>query len=387
MISKERFHSVRTATLRICEGLQAEDHIPQPAVFVSPPKWHLGHTTWFFENFLCSLFDNYEVFDADFNYCFNSYYESVGKRVDRTERGFQSRPTLERVLEYRSHVDQFLEIVLQDIESWLPEWREILEIGLNHEEQHQELLWYDLKYILGTQSLEPTYPDGPEIPLVNSAGISEWINHEGGLSLIGHSGADFCFDNEMPVHQVHLMPFSLRNALVSCGEWMAFIEAGAYSDPLLWTADGLDWLRKNQIIAPLYWRWEKHDGWTSYGFSGRKKIDSTMAVSHISWYEAQAFCEWAGYRLPTEFEWEALSPQLKHGKLWEHTYSAYLPYPGFRHPEGAIGEYNGKFMINQMVLRGGSYLSPEGHIRPSYRNFFHPEMRWQASGLRPVKRL
>lgn len=381
-----RFSQIRQQTLAICAPLQLEDHLPQPALFVSPPKWHLGHTTWFFETFICAQWPAYKLFHPQFPFAFNSYYESLGERVARDRRGFQSRPTLAEVHDYRHYVDQFILQQLDDFEYWPEERKELLEIGLHHEQQHQELLWYDLKYILGTQAFQPPYPNAPHLSPSETVDGEQWHQHPGGLITIGYEGDGFCFDNEGPCHQVYLEPFSLRKSLITNREWIDFMADGAYNNPLLWMADGWAWRVREQIEAPLYWQKDKDSSWTAYQLHGVSAIEVDEPVQHISWYEANAFCEWAGYQLPTEFEWEAVSAAFRSGQLWEHTASAYLPYPGYRHPQGAVGEYNGKFMVNQMVLRGGSYVSPKGHLRNTYRNFFHPEMRWQLAGVRPAKR-
>lgn len=371
--------------MRICAPLAIEDHIPQPALFVSPPKWHLGHTTWFFETFIARKRKDYKPFRDSFAYCFNSYYESLGDRVKREERGHQSRPLLQEVLDYRAYVDEYISEALSSDNEWDENLISLFEVGLNHEQQHQELLWYDLKFILGSQALEPIYSlnakDG-----ISQRSPAKWLRKEEGLVDIGFNGKGFSFDNEGPAHQVFVPAFEIRQDLVTNAEWLSFIEDKGYDNPLLWTSDGWAWRKEKHITAPLYWQKEPSGEWSRFTLRGRENVDPEQAVQHISWYEAAAFCEWGDYRLPTEFEWESAAKDLNWGSLWEHTSSAYLPYPNFKAEKGAVGEYNGKFMINQMVLRGASHKTSKDHSRPTYRNFFHPEMRWHFSGLRPVRR-
>lgn len=378
----EKFTSIRSKSVEICSHLEIEDYLPQPSIFVSPPKWHLGHSTWFFETFIAKQFDQYKEFDPAFAFCFNSYYESMGDRVARDQRGNQSRPTVSEVLKYRRHLDDFIGSLN---ESDLLPFAELFELGLNHEEQHQELLHYDIQYILWKQALQPTYNSSfKKATQVESK--QEWLSMEAGMHTIGSNGVDsFVFDNEMGKHQVYLDPFEIRSDLISNLEYLEFIEKGGYKNSRFWTAEGWDWVRTNEIQFPLYWQKNAKGEWIEFGLNGFQSIDLKAAVQNISWYEAAAFCEWAGYRLPTEFEWEASSGLFKWGKLWEYTASAYLPYPRFKTDEGAVGEYNGKFMINQMVSRGSSYATSAGHSRKTYRNFFHPSMRWQFAGIRPCK--
>ncbi|MBW8243674.1 ergothioneine biosynthesis protein EgtB [Muricauda oceani] len=376
----ERYVRVRKQTEAICAPLETEDYVVQPIGDVSPPKWHLGHTTWFFETFvLLPNLVGYKEFDPNFNYVFNSYYETLGARVIRTDRGNMSRPTVSEVFRYRHYVDEHIDLLLgkSDISK---ELCDILELGLQHEQQHQELLYMDIKYILGHNPLFPAYShesifDEPQIERETPIAFSE------GACWIGHKGKGFCFDNEKGRHLVYLDAFEIAPQPVSNGAYMEFMEDGGYSDFRFWHASGWDWVNKNQIKAPLYWHWI--DGqWMKYGFKGLEDIDANEAVCHISYYEAAAFAAWKGKRLPTEMEWELASNQIKWGHRWEWTESAYLPYPKFKKAKGAIGEYNGKFMVDQMVLRGASVATPKGHSRRTYRNFFQTDRRWQFSGVR-----
>jgi len=380
-ISTERFLSIRHQTEFICKSLKPEDVSVQPAVFVSPPKWHLAHTTWFFEQFvLVQHKEDYIVYNEDYAYYFNSYYNTVGDRVARDNRGSMTRPPLDEVLNYRAYVNKELsEFISEGISE---EIEKLIEIGLQHEEQHQELLIYDIKYIFGHQPAFPVLDAAPQFKYEEQQ--QEFIPVEENLYTIGHAGDAFCFDNELGRHKVYLNNFEISNQLVTNAEYIEFIEAGGYDDFNLWHADGWDFIKGNAIEAPMYWH--KDEGrWLTYTLSGLIEIDKTVPVNHISFYEASAFAEWKGMRLPTEFEWEVASKQLNYGKLWEWTNSAYLPYPDFTKAEGALGEYNGKFMVNQMVLKGSSIATAKQHSRPTYRNFFHPEMRWQFSGIRLVK--
>ncbi len=377
-ITKERFLDIRSRTEEICKSLKPEDVSIQPVDFVSPPKWHLAHTTWFFETFVLLKYQpNYQVFHKDFGYYFNSYYNNVGERVIRANRGMMTRPTLDEIIAYRAYVNecvvQFLE---EEVEKDICD---VIEIGLQHEQQHQELLIYDIKYIFGHQ---PSFPKLDfEIKLEPEISTQEFVKIDEGIYDIGHNENCFCWDNELGQHKVYLHGFEISNRLVTNQEYIEFIEAGGYQDFNLWHADGWDWIQNNQIEAPLYWY--KVDGtWMHYTLQGFKVIEADLPVNHLSFYEAFAFSQWKGMRLPTEFEWEVASPHLGYGQLWEWTNSAYLPYPNYSKAEGAIGEYNGKFMVNTMVMRGASVASPKGHCRPTYRNFFTPETRWQFSGIR-----
>ena len=377
-----QYKSVRNHSEKICEPLQTEDYVVQPVVDVSPPKWHLGHTTWFFETMILKpFFTAYQEFDPNYNYVFNSYYESVGARVIRTDRGNLSRPTVADVYKYRTYVDEAMEHFLKEEPS--EEVKEILILGLNHEQQHQELLWYDIKYILGHNPLFPAYAD-ENIEKNLTEKKQEWLKIGGGLYEIGHQNDDFCFDNELGVHKVYLNDFEISTALVSNKEFLSFMNDGAYQDFRHWHAEAWDWVKNNNIQAPLYWH-QIEGEWFRYGLSGLKPIDLEEPVTHISYYEAAAFAAWKGMRLPTEFEWEIAAQKFNWGKLWEWTESAYLPYPGFSKAPGALGEYNGKFMVNQKVLRGASIATSPHHQRITYRNFFHPQLRWHYNGIRLAK--
>jgi ergothioneine biosynthesis protein EgtB len=354
--------------------------VVQPIVDVSPPKWHLGHTTWFFETFLLQPFlDHYQVYNADYNYVFNSYYETIGNRVIRTDRGNLSRPGVTEVYQYRSYVDQAMLSLLKG--TITAEMKALLLIGFNHEQQHQELLLTDIKYILGNNPLFPPYqPSGSEA-VQGHFKTPEMISIKEGIYEVGYSGAGFCFDNELGRHKVYLHNFSISSALVSKGEYLKFMESGGYTNFNYWHAEGWDWVKSNQITAPMYWHMIE-GRWFNYTLEGLKPVVPDETLAHVSYYEAYAFANWAGMRLPTEFEWEAASSSFHWGERWEWTESAYLPYPGYTKAPGAIGEYNGKFMVNQKVLRGASIATPEGHSRNTYRNFFHPHLRWQFTGIR-----
>ena len=376
------YKSVRQRTEQICSPLQTEDYVPQPVNFVSPPKWHLAHTSWFFENFILKEFlPNYLVFDEDYSYLFNSYYNTVGKRVMRADRGNITRPSVQNVYEYRAHVDVNMHLLLSsDISS---ELKEIVILGLNHEQQHQELLITDIKYILGHNPIFPVYhPDANGEFETNKSNGFATISE--GVYEIGFNGNDFSFDNESGIHKVYINDFSISESLVTNGEFLEFINAGGYSNFIYWLDEGWSWVNENKISAPMYWH--QIDGeWHYYTMSGLKKVDANAILTHINYFEAMAFADWKKMRLPTEFEWEVAADKLDWGQRWEWTNSAYLAYPNFRRPEGAIGEYNGKFMVNQMVLRGGSCATSKNHSRKTYRNFFHADERWQFNGIRLIK--
>ena len=378
-----QFQSIRNYTVKLCEPLETEDYVVQPIVDVSPPKWHLGHTTWFFETFILKQFvTGYKVFDAEYDYVFNSYYETVGARVIRTNRGNLSRPTVKDVYAYRKYVDEAMTQFLQKTIS--KEVEEVLSIGYNHEQQHQELLMTDVKYILGNNPLLPAYKKGDLVKKQTVHHPDQFIKVDEGIYEIGHSGEGFCFDNELSRHRVYLNEFSIATDLVTNQEYLQFIKDGGYSNFNFWHSDGWAWVKAHGIKAPMYWHLLE-DSWQHYTLGGIKNVEPNEPVNHISYYEAAAYASWKGMRLPTEAEWEVGAPKFEWGKRWEWTESAYLPYPGFKKAPGAIGEYNGKFMMNQMVLRGASEVTSPGHSRITYRNFFQPELRWQYTGIRLAK--
>jgi ergothioneine biosynthesis protein EgtB len=377
-----KYMEVRKRTEAICAPLQTEDYVVQPVVDVSPPKWHIGHATWFFETFILKeQVPGYKAYNPDFNYVFNSYYETIGARVIRTDRGNLSRPTVQEVYQYRAYVDQAIQVFFQS--HYNNSLKELIELGLNHEEQHQELLWTDIKYILGHNPLFPAYTTGT-LQQENENARNEFIDIAEGIYEIGYTGNDFCFDNELGAHKVYLNKFSIAKELVSNTDYLEFVDAGGYKDFKYWHAEGWDWVKSNDIQSPMYWH--LIDGeWHHYTLEGLKKIQGHEILNHVSFYEAAAYAAWKGMRLPTEFEWEVAVKELHWGSRWEWTESAYLPYPGFSKAPGAIGEYNGKFMVNQKVLRGASDVTSPGHSRVTYRNFFHPHLRWQYTGIRLAK--
>jgi len=376
------FLETRKHTEYLCGPLEIEDYVVQPIIDVSPPKWHLGHTTWFFEEFILkSLAKNYKIFDEDFSFVFNSYYETVGKRVVRSDRGNLSRPSVQKVFEYRHYVTAAIKDLFNENET--QELINLVEIGIHHEKQHQELLLTDIKYILGNNPLLPIYTDD-FVEHLADRNEQEWLAIEEGIYEIGHQSEDFCYDNELGKHKVYLHHYNISNKLVTNQEYIDFIAKGGYQKFDLWHAEGWDWVLTHKIEAPLYWH--KIDGeWYYYSLRGLQKVDLNAPVTHISYFEAFAFAQWKGCRLPTEFEWEASQSHFSWGKRWEWTESAYLPYPNYTKADGALGEYNGKFMVNQKVLRGGSVATPEKHTRYTYRNFFPTNLRWQFTGLRLVK--
>jgi ergothioneine biosynthesis protein EgtB len=377
-----RYETIRAHTEALAAPLTAEDQCVQSMPDASPVKWHRAHTTWFFEEFvLRGARENYRVFDEDFRFLFNSYYEAVGARHPRPMRGLLTRPEASRIAEYRAHVDA---AVLRLLPRASAETLQILELGLHHEQQHQELLVTDMLDAFWKHPLAPALmPDWRESKC--DPGLARYLHCAGGVTGIGHDGDGFCFDNETPAHETLLPDFQIADRLVRNSEFLAFIADRGYRTASLWMSDGWAVVQSNDWSSPALWR-ERDGVWFQMGPGGLAPLDPDAPVRHVSWYEADAFARWSGARLPTEFEWEAASdhPQIKEltGHVWQWTDSAYRPYPGYRPSPGAIGEYNGKFMINQMVLRGGSLATPPGHSRVTYRNFFHPEKRWQFTGLR-----
>ncbi|WP_452219866.1 ergothioneine biosynthesis protein EgtB [Lacinutrix salivirga] len=375
------FKEVREQTENICNPLEIEDYSVQPIIDVSPPKWHLAHSTWFFEQFiLVPHSENYKVHNADFAYLFNSYYNNAGDRVLRPNRGLMTRPTVKQVYDYRKYVTEHLAQLLE--KNVKQDVLNLVEIGINHEQQHQELLAYDIKYILGHQPTFPSYAKA--FQLKEETIKQEFLSVEEGVYTIGHQNNSFCFDNELGVHKTYIQPFKISNKLVTNAEYIEFIEAGGYTNFNLWHAEGWDFINKNTITTPLYW-YKIDENWQYYNLNGLETIDPNLPVTHISYYEAFAYAQWKGMRLPTEFEWEVAADKFKWGQVWEWTASAYQPYPNFKKAEGALGEYNGKFMVNLQVLRGASVATAKNHSRKTYRNFFHASLQWMFSGIRLVE--
>ena len=383
---QQQFQTVRAHTRALAESLSAEDQSVQSMADASPTKWHQAHTSWFFETLLLLPYcPGYQPFDPRFALLFNSYYEALGPRHPRPQRGLLSRPSLAEVQAWRTHVDA---AVLRFIPSAGPEALALFALGIQHEQQHQELMLTDLLHAFSANPLRPAYR--PEAPATHRASRLEWLTHPGGITDVGHGGDGFAFDNECPRHRALLPAFQIAHRLVSCGELAAFIQDGGYQRPALWLSDGWALVQAQGWQHPAYWQ-AADQGWQVFGLHGMQPLDPAAPVMHLSFYEAAAYAEWAEARLPTEFEWEAAAAlpgitQLA-DQAWQWTRSAYLPYPGFKPMAGAVGEYNGKFMSGQMVLRGGSLATPPGHARPTYRNFFPPGARWQFSGLRLARDL
>jgi ergothioneine biosynthesis protein EgtB len=410
----ERYVTIRAASEALCAPLSAEDAALQSMPDASPAKWHLAHSSWFFETFVLGAgAPAYQVFCAAYRQLFNSYYQSVGSPYPRPQRGLLSRPSLEEVLAYRRHVDAGMTDLLAA--PGLAERGELLgviELGLQHEQQHQELLLTDLKHLFFQNPLRPSYQVTALRDPADPVAPKSWCEHPGGIARIGHGGQGFSFDNERPRHRRLLEPFALASRLVTNGEWMAFMADAGYERSELWLSDGFDAVRLGNWRAPLYWERDA-SGWQVFTLSGMQPVSPDDPVSHVSLYEADAFARWSKARLPGEDEWEVCAagvavegnfvergllrassaraegpaPRQLFGDVWEWTRSPYGPYPGYRPPEGALGEYNGKFMANQWVLRGGSCATPQGHLRASYRNFFPPSARWQFSGVRVARDL
>ena len=380
----ENYKEVRDYTMRLCAPLETEDYIPQPAIDVSPPKWNVAHTTWFFEEMILKKFsDGYKEFDPQFGFLFNSYYNSVGTRTKRDNRGDLSRPTVARVFEYRQYVDEKMhELLAANSSDEL--LRELVILGLNHEQQHQELFLTDFKYTLSCNPLFPVYRNDFAMVEKSENLTNDFAKVSADVYEVGYAGDEFHFDNELGRHKVYLNDFSIAKNLITNREFIEFIEDGGYRDFRFWHSEGWDWVNQNEINSPLYWK-KNGDEYFNFTLGGLRKLNLDAPVCHVSFYEASAFAEWKKMRLPTEFEWEIAADKFDWGLRWEWTNSAYLPYPNFSKAAGAIGEYNGKFMVNQMVLRGASVATPPGHSRKTYRNFFHAPLRWQFTGIRLVK--
>jgi len=381
-----RLREIRRHSESLAEPLLPEDMVVQSMPDASPVKWHLAHTSWFFETFLLTPFlAGYRAFDPAYAYLFNSYYEAAGPRYPRPARGLITRPGVEEIASYRAQISAAMEKLIANAgaESW-PEISNLIELGLNHEQQHQELILMDIKYLFAQNPLKPAYRARHDSKAPRKARALDWISLKGGLAEIGHDGAGFAFDNEGPRHKIWLEPFRISSRLATNGEYLAFIEDGGYRRAEFWLSDGWATVQAQAWQAPLYW--EKGDGWSVFTLSGVQKLDPFAPVVHVSHYEADAFARWAGRRLPAEAEWETAAAlgllEQAVDEAWQWTASAYGPYPGFRPAAGAIGEYNGKFMSGQMVLRGGSFATPPGHARATYRNFFPPASRWCFGGIR-----
>lgn len=401
-VLSERYHAVRTLTPDLCRTLTPEDMVVQSMPDTSPAKWHMAHTTWFFENFiLLPRAPDYRPFHPKYGYLFNSYYQGAGRMHARPQRGLLSRPTAADILGYREYVNQHMQHLLEQSAGDM-QLESLVTLGLNHEQQHQELLLMDIKHLFSLNPLKPAWR-GLSAPARHPVTELEFITRPEGLFHIGHTGNGFAFDNETPRHRVFLPTHALANRLVTNGEYRDFIRAGGYKNPALWLSDGWATIQREAWQRPLYWN---EDTTAEFTLGGERDLDADAPVCHVSYYEADAFARWVGARLPTEAEWETFAaeqpikgnflgsglfhpassgePQV-YGDVWQWTSSAYAPYPGFQPLAGTLGEYNGKFMANQWVLRGGCCVTPDGHARASYRNFFYPHQRWQFAGLRLAK--
>ena len=414
----KQFQEIRRTTERLCEPLEPEDYVVQSMADASPAKWHLAHTTWFFETFVLSQDADYRSFDPAYSYLFNSYYNAIGQRQPRAQRGLLTRPGAAEIFRYRRHVDDCVCAFMAGAAEPSQDVLRILEIGLHHEQQHQELLLTDIKHLFSLNPLRPVYrPSAEQMQVVPTK--MRWFDYGEGMHEIGHAGGAFAFDNEGPRHRVFLESFALASRLSTNAEYLDFIAEGGYQRPELWLSDGWDAVKTPGWHSPMYW--EQDSGtWRQMTLAGLRPIELAEPVSHISYYEADAFARWSGARLPTEAEWEVVAsqapvegnllesghchgrpascqplatspssaqPRQLYGDVWEWTASPYVPYPGYRPERGALGEYNGKFMCNQMVLRGGSCVTPRSHVRSTYRNFFPPAARWQFSGVRLARDL
>jgi ergothioneine biosynthesis protein EgtB len=409
------FDAVRKHTVTLSETLSEEDCCAQSMPDASPVKWHMAHTTWFFETFILERFEpGFQPHHPAFRMLFNSYYNGVGERHVRAQRGLLTRPSLDEVLAYRHQVDARMAHLM---ERAAPELAALVELGLQHEQQHQELMLTDVKHLLSMNPMKPSFAPAPALDCQPAAAM-DWRRFDGGVAETGHAGSGFCFDNETPRHRQFIEPFALASRLVTNAEFLAFIEAGGYRDPALWLSEGWDWVCGGALAHPLYWQHDEGEGegggWREFTLHGLQPLAPHSPATHLSYYEADAFARWAGARLPTEAEWELaaanavdLVPRGLHprpepaahtasrrpdmaelfGACWQWTSSSYAPYPGYRTAQGAIGEYNGKFMVNQYVLRGSSCATPPGHSRASYRNFFPASARWQFSGVRLARSL
>ncbi len=403
---KARFFTARKLTLDLAAPLSDADATVQSMPDASPTKWHLAHVTWFLESFvLRDHIPDYRAFDADFAFLFNSYYETEGRRQPRNMRGLLTRPALSRILDYRAYVDGAIAAKWEHLPASA---LDLIELGIQHEQQHQELLLTDILHLFAQNPTHPAYWPDTVRAVSAEADTLQWIEGPSGLHSIGHDGGGFGFDCEAPRHEVVLQPFALADRTISNGEWMEFMTDGGYAEPRHWLSDGWAWVQRENVTSPLYWEQHVDGQWMSFGLDGLQGIDPAAPVTHISLYEADAYASWAGARLPTEAEWEVVAARrnamegnqldapgpirpssamsgMMFGNVWQWTGSAFRPYPRFQAAEGAVGEYNGKFMSGQFVLRGGSCATPRGHVRASYRNFFYPHQRWQFTGVRLAK--